>query len=194
MGFTRLGRLAPFLLLLACLEKEKPGQSLGTFRVVSSLAENTCGSSAVGAIDPLVYDIELRKGNGVVYWIRGRAPAVTAPMDRNGGFVLRSNLEQLFAKSTADEAACVAEQREVLRATLKSFNVTAPDGGVPAADAGADAGATIEVPTFSGENTIDFSPTATSNCARMLAAYGGPFAALPCRVRYTLQADVLPTE
>ena len=48
-----------------------------------------------------------------------------------------------------------------------------------------------------GINEIQYTPTSTSDCSPLPVVNGGPWAALPCTVRYTLFGDgvgPLPTE
>jgi hypothetical protein len=62
------------------------------------------------------------------------------------------------------------------------------DGGVDE-ESGADAGVEPTFLTLSGSQTTEIVPLTGSDCTPAVAALGGPFLSLPCRVEYVLSGE-----
>jgi hypothetical protein len=187
------------LAALACgagCEPTYPGTELGTYRVIETLTENTCGAG-LPALSTVELDVELRADGAVGYWRLPRKGVVAGSYaERDGAFEFR--VSQSVVAWPADVATgvlgCTVEQREVIRGTAVPTVVTdaaASDSGPgnagdAAVDAPADAGADDDRVLLVGEHTVDVVATRGSDCAALLASSGGSFDAVPCRVRYTL--------
>lgn len=176
----RVLALAP-LLVLSCTN-QLPGKTIGTYRVVMALAENTCGSQAAILQDGKRYSVEIREDSdrGRGYWrIADRSPVEgSLDEDRNFKFMFSS----LVASEGPDAGpdACRLVQDEVLSGSVRAFDDS--DGG--SADAGpAKSGG---LTTLVGEHVLRISSYLGSDCSRALMSAGGPFEALPCTIRYTL--------
>jgi hypothetical protein len=67
------------------------------------------------------------------------------------------------------------------------------DGGVDDAgvdeESGADAGVEPTLLTLTGSQTTEITPLTGSDCTPAVAALGGPFLSLPCRVEYVLSGE-----
>lgn len=162
-----------------------PGNTAGTYKVVGSLQENTCGAG-VGAMNPLDFFVELRvEDGGAAIWRRPQQAMVTGTY-ANGAFHFERDVSAPVydADPTLGTGACTLLEHDTIDATLHS---TLSDGGV-VADAAVFAPMDGGVPDYEllGSNVIEIAPSSDSDCSRSLVSAGGPFDALPCRVRYTL--------
>ena len=176
--------LALLALLTGACHQTFPGEALGSFDVVGHLEHNECGQSAVPAVDPMHFAVEIRDDRGQVVWRRAGQPIVNG-MEQEGALVFHSLRPlPLFGRDLdTGRAGCTLAQREVVRVRLAE--ATAEDAGVAdPSDAGGEAGLALE-----GENWMQLIPTEGSDCTPALAVVGGPFAALPCEVRYTLEGS-----
>ncbi len=69
------------------------------------------------------------------------------------------------------------------------------DGGVDAGvDGGVDAGIDPTLTLLSGTQSTEIIPLAGSDCTPAVAAVGGPFLSLPCRVEYVLTGNGIVSE
>ena len=186
-------RGAYLLILMGCLlgvplsgcPVDPEGDVVGTYSVSGSLVENSCGSTAFAAQDPIDFVVELRaEDHGPAYW---RRPTTGIVSGSHTGDEYRFRTEApvtLYGPDVeAGTAGCTLAQIETIQITAKAS--TLDDAGVPLDQGTADAGVAADG-TFRGTSTIELSPTADSNFLRAVALSGGPFLALPCRVRYDL--------
>lgn len=191
--------LFALLVCAGCQPALPPGELVGDFHVVGTLEENTCGSSGIDPIDPLIFDVEIRADRGDGIWRMDRQTVVRGGLDDEGRFTFTTRTQIDLPRPADPELGngCTLEQREVIRGVLEMDDGIA-DAGLEAGvgDAGAqdrdagdagDAGRPL-ARGFEAENTIELVPTPGSQCAYALAIYGGPFLILPCQVKYTLDA------
>jgi len=197
-------RLLPlFLGLLAGLggcESSWPGTSAGTFRVVGSLVENTCGAG-FPVLDTVDFSVEVRDDAPMGYWRLPRQPLVVGSYrDDDGAFEFRRFASVVAWPADIDVVGCTLEQREVIRGNVtisEEGDGGTADGGVDgstpadAGNPGSDAGVAA-APTLLGEHVIDIVVARDQDCAALLDADEGRFDALPCRARYTLRGESMP--
>lgn len=202
-GRPLVGAFLLTLALTGCNLGDVPGSPSGAFRVRGTLMENTCGSAALPAMEELRFEVELRDAIAQAYWHRrGRAPVEgIRGEDGTYEFGMRSQIRVVPADPAVGDPGCAFEQLESIRGTIRGASryldagsPDASDGSDGASDAGPDAGTSdggTMTPglVFEGENTITLSPASGSSCGRTTQAEGGPFLALPCRVRYDLDGD-----
>jgi len=85
---------------------------------------------------------------------------------------------------------CSVTQRDVFTFDVEPVEVGADagveDGGANDAGSDLDAGTEPNLLTLSGSQTTEIVPIAGSDCTPAVAALGGPFLSLPCRVEYVL--------
>lgn len=188
-------RGASLLILMGCLlglplggcpPVDPTGEVVGTYEVTGSLVENSCGSTAFNAVDPLSFVVELRsEDHGPAVWRRPSA-AIVNGSHTGDDYRFRTEVQvQLYGPDEVNQTAgCVLAQVETIRVTAKS-SVSDGDLGTSTGDAGVAANS-----AFRGTSVIELSPTAGSNCLRAVAISGGPFLALPCRVEYDLSGTL----
>lgn len=189
-------RGASLLILMGCLAGlplggcppvEPTGDVVGTYEVTGSLVENSCGSTAFNAVDPVSFVVELRsEDHGPAVWRRPNAAIVNGSHTGDDYRFRTETTVQLYGPDeVAQTPGCVLAQIETIRVTAKSSASgdagVSSDLGTSTGDAGVSANS-----AFRGTSVIELSPTAGSNCLRAVAISGGPFLTLPCRVEYDL--------
>jgi hypothetical protein len=203
-------------LVSACAMPEPPGELVGAYRIEGTLLENTCGSTAVPAADPLRFDVELRSDGDTGLWVRVPPPR-SGRLDDDGAF--RFELQSSFAtRSEPNEPAetltemqiealadpdgyqrldqpaaqrCRLLVTELIHGTVLHDGRN-DDGATPfrdEPDAPAD-DADDEVDLV-GENEISIRAAPGTDCSLVLEAQGGPFLALPCRIDYALEGQLI---
>ena len=182
MGVLRAaGLVLTFLILGGCPPTAEPGEPIGIFSVEGRLQENACGSSALPAQDPLRFQAELRATDRIAYWKMGRQYIAGSREGRSFALMTSRSVTLIPPDRAQAITGCAVRQDETIRAELRD---ALGDGGVAT---GPDAGdADFSYGSFGGTNTIEFVPVPGSDCRAALSANGGPWLALPCRVRYDL--------
>lgn len=201
--------LFPLLALaFGCLPTEVPGETAGTFEIVGALQENSCGSTALPANDPLLFAAEVRVDGSQAFWRRpDEASLPGTVIDGEYRFTFRQQLPVLAPDPTTGYVGCALIQEETIQAVIDD-SLMFDDAGAPLdqedaemRDAGADAdedagedgdaGEPMPVSaSFEGTDVVVLAPAPGSNCVPLLAVAGGPFLELPCSVEYTLRGSV----
>ncbi|MBW1755183.1 MAG: hypothetical protein JRJ80_03330 [Deltaproteobacteria bacterium] len=194
-------------LVLGCWgqTEEPPGEPVGTFKAVGFMVEQSCGA-AVPAPDPLDLDFELRsESNGRAYW-RKLGGAMFAGLEKDGEFTFQVSQSWMVLQPDRFRGyvGCSVTQRDVFTFVVETVEPsTEADGGVADGgvedggvadggvdeESGADAGIEPTVLTLSGSQTTEIVPLTGSDCTPAVAALGGPFLSLPCRVEYVLSGE-----
>ncbi len=173
-------------------DDELPGEVIGEFQAVGLMVEQSCGA-AIPARDPLDLSFELRlEENGRAYYRlpTGQAFAGTGS---NGEYAFQVSQSWMVVEPDQFRGyvGCSVTQRDIFTFILEEPVVdSAADAGVDAEQA--DGGATAIDPTLvklTGSQSTDITPLAGSDCSPAVAALGGPFLALPCRVEYVLTGN-----
>jgi hypothetical protein len=199
------------LLVLGCWGQadEPPGEPVGTFNVVGFMVEQSCGA-AIPAPDPLDLHFELRsESNGRAYWQKlGGAMFAGVEKDDQYTFQVSQSWMVVQPDRFRGYVGCSVTQRDVFTFLVETVEVDL-EGDTGVADAGvddagvtdagvdegvdegtgADAGVEPALLTLTGSQTTEIVPLAGSDCTPAVAALGGPFLALPCRIEYVLTGD-----
>ncbi|MBW2402571.1 MAG: hypothetical protein JRF42_01900, partial [Deltaproteobacteria bacterium] len=185
--------------------EEPPGQPIGTFNAVGFMVEQSCGA-AIPAPDPLDLDFELRSEfNGRAYW-RRLGGSMFAGVEKDGEY--RFQVSQSWMVIEPDRfrgfVGCSVTQRDIFTFLVETVEVDietdggVADGGVEdggVADGGVeDAGPAPILLTLTGSQTTEITPLTGSDCTPAVAALGGPFLSLPCRVEYVLSGEGIGVE
>jgi hypothetical protein len=208
LGSRRLS-IAGGLALLAAVGCQPPGSKsagelVGVYAIDGALIENTCGQMALPAVDPLRFEVEIRQNDQVGYWQVEKQPQQAGEIEDDGAFRFtgeqtslvssmrsaRNDLEPGEFVSLAPDfdlktTTCAMKVRETIEGSLARRFVTV-DGGEPQVDEGAKSAKH----DLTGDNTIEVSATPESDCSASLAAFGGPFANLPCLAHYKLSGEL----
>ncbi|MBW2191172.1 MAG: hypothetical protein JRG93_16610 [Deltaproteobacteria bacterium] len=195
------------LLVLGCWGQgeEPPGQPIGTFNAVGFMVEQSCGA-AIPAPDPLDLDFELRSEfNGRAYW-RRLGGSMFAGVERDGEYTFQVSQSWMVIEPDRFRGfvGCSVTQRDIFTFLVETVEVDietdggVADGGVEdggVADGGVeDAGPAPILLTLTGSQTTEITPLTGSDCTPAVAALGGPFLSLPCRVEYVLSGEGIGVE
>lgn len=200
--------LVPLLSLLAVSTVgcgELPGERVGTYKITMTLAENTCGATALHLLDGHRYSAELRQDARHGYWRVPSQPPLEGKYDPPG---FRFESSGLVATEGPDAGprGCALRQHDVLIGELSKLPETdagmdagddtedADDETLDAGDEDSDSGpekdkekdAGADEPALRGEHTFTITPVAGTDC-RVALTPSGQFEKLPCTVRYTLE-------
>jgi hypothetical protein len=185
------------LLVLGCWgqSEEPPGEPIGTFKAVGFMVEQSCGA-AVPAPDPLELDFELRsESNGRAYW-RRLGGAMFAGIEKDGEYTFQVSQSWMVVEPDRFRGfvGCSVTQRDIFTFVVDTLDVEidsdagVEDGGVDE-QSEADAGVEPVLLTLTGSQITEIVPLTGSDCTPAVAALGGPFLALPCRVEYVLSGE-----
>jgi len=185
--------LAVALLATACLNQgeEPPGEPVGEFEATGLMVEQSCGS-AIPAPDPLdlAFDLRLESG-GRAYW-RRQGGSMFAGVLKDGEYIF--TVSQSWMVIEADRfrgyVGCSVTQRD----TFSFFVEEIETSGDEEDESGADAGVEPALLALSGSQTTEIIPLSGADCTPAVAAAGGPFLSLPCRVEYVLTGSGIAVE
>ncbi len=177
-----------------------PGESLGTFDLAMTLEENTCGESAVYTTDGAHLAVELRREDEACYWRIPGQPVMEGTLeDGKCHFTVTTVVASDAPDPVASDPGLVVPDptkpvvdmsTKPVCQLLQTAEIVTTIALSPAADAGAesdagDAGTGSPGLTLDATYDLGIVPSSAKDCAAALVPTG-PFAALPCRVRYTL--------
>ena len=193
------------LMALSCAcwgeDEEPPGELIGSFQALGLMVEQSCGA-AVPAPDPLDLKFDLRsESNGRAYWRLWGGP-MFAGIEKDDTYTFQTSQSWMVIEPDRFRGyvGCSVTQRDVF-----TFEVEAPeieaglDGGVEE-DAGVDGDAGVDVAIdpalvlLTGSQTTEIVPLSGADCTPAVAALGGPFLSLPCRVEYVLNGSGIAPE
>ena len=209
MPLSRILRLAVLgapcgALAVGCAMPKPPGDLVGSYHVEGALTVNECGEEALPAIDPLSFDVQIRRDDRSGYWLPGMPPAWPGKLGEDGAFSFE--LRQTYAvpsttgsgtanddvyldsdpEAVADPARF--ERREASNRAACQLTITETIEGsvLREASPGVHRPPGDGDPDLVGENVIAIAATAGDDCSRVMRTSGGPFEQLPCRARYDL--------
>jgi hypothetical protein len=199
---------------------ELPGELVGAYRINGALTENSCGSAALPAADPLSFSVEIRKQGQSGLWLAAAPPAHPGSLSDDGAFsfqrqstydvggrarqpvelLTEMDIDRLADPEAAQQlgenatAPCRLTITERIDGTVLRESQGRADAGDRAHDTSASAGR--EEPRDSevdlvADNEIGVVVVAGSDCRASLKANGGPFEQLPCAVRYELEGELI---
>ncbi len=193
-----LSSLLLALVTLGCEPPTQPGASVGTFQISGSLDANGCGA-AVPALDPIAFGVEIRDQSGRALWLMDDQPVQEGIRMPDGTMRFRSGTTVPVLAPGPDYRGCSLQQVELVEVQVTSADADAGVADASIADAG-DAGSAAAL-EIRGVNEIQFTPTIDSDCSPLPVQNGGPWAALPCTISYSLfgtgtgpSADTTTTE
>jgi hypothetical protein len=195
------------------MPQEPAGDLVGAYRIRGDLLENSCGSAAVPAADPLNFNVQIRTENGAGLWLAAAPPPQPGSLSNDGDFrferqavyevgerkpvelLVEMDIERLSdpeaAQQLGDDSGrpcqlIVAERvaGTLLRDSLENADDEADDEADE--ERAASSGADLI-----GENEIEMRVAAGSDCSPSLEQNGGPFERLPCTVRYDLEGELI---
>ncbi len=180
--------LSLVVLLSGCPVPESPGELVGTYSFLGTLAEHTCGTFAIPDETPLRLVAEIRaEPDGLAYWqVPGGSRVVGTRLNGRFRFRTSQELTWLDPEPSIGFQGCSVIREDII---VLDEDTDGDDKAEASSDAGVESDADAGVSSASaltGLNTVAFSPMPGFNCAPALIDQGGVFNALPCRVEYEL--------
>jgi hypothetical protein len=160
------------------------------FEASGLMIEQSCGS-AIPAPDPLDIDFELRNENGGrAYWQTPGGPIFAGVQnDDEYSFTVSQSWMVIEPDRFRGFVGCSVTQRDTFRFIVDEVEVDA-EGTV---DTGDNAAPTPALYQLSGSQVTEIVPLSGADCTPAVAALGGPFLSLPCRVEYVLTGSGVST-
>ncbi len=195
--------LTLLVLISACWgqEEEPPGELVGSFQAVGLMVEQSCGA-AVPAADSLTLSFSLRsESNGRAYWEQSGG-SMFAGIENDSSYTFQTSKSWMVVEADPFRGyiGCSVTQRDVFTIDVETPEITIDedagvegDGGV-GDGAGADAEIDPTLVSITGSQTTEIVPLTGSDCTPAVAALGGPFLSLPCRVEYVLNGNGIAPE
>lgn len=161
MRHTTVPLLAGVLCVAAC--GELPGKEVGTYAVLATMDETTCGPN-VGS-EQRQFEVQIRRDGAVGWWIGPAEVPIQGRIDEDGNFQFRTN-EQVLVRE-GDESIglqpCVMEQMDLAEGT-----------------------ATLDL---AGSEHLWVGVTAGADCRDQVGLMPGQFIELPCEMTFTLSGE-----
>lgn len=178
---------ASALVLASCNKTQNDSGKIGTFDVVATQADNTCGpqwsSNQQGR-----YAVDLLVQTDLFTWRPIGGDEGTGVYDpATGAFRVQTQSSQVVRESDARTGVvgCTINRVELVQGTI---DLGRGDAGV-APDAVQDVGVSPEVVhmNFDATHTVYFAASAGSDCARLVGVEAGQLLAIPCSYSSRLQ-------
>jgi hypothetical protein len=169
---------AILLLCASCVghgqDAHEPGDRLGTFHATGTLTSDTCQAAVLGVTNTWAFDVKLSREANTIYWLNGEE-AIPGTIAADGtSFDFESDVEVTLQAAQGAQPGCTMIRADTANGVLSSSST--------------------DVSSFSVDMSFGYAVEAGSQCAGWVGVQGG-FAALPCRVSYSLTAQrtALPT-
>jgi hypothetical protein len=184
--------LGGILLTAACWSQgeEPPGEPVGAFEATGLMVEQSCGA-AIPAADPLDLSFDLRaEAGGRAYWRRPGGPMFAGVYkDSEYTFTVSQSWTVIEPDRFRGFVGCSVTQRDTFTFVVEEVDTTEGDDEV-----GVDGGVEPALLGLSGSQTTEITPLSGADCTPAVAAAGGPFLSLPCRVEYVLTGSGIAVE
>ena len=186
--------LGSLVLAAACWDQgeEPPGEPVGSFEATGLMVEQSCGA-AIPAPDPLDLTFDLRaEAGGRAYW-RRHGGQMFAGVHKDGEYTFTVSQSWMVVEPDRFRGyvGCSVTQRDTFTFVVDEVETRAEE---EEAMLGADAGVEPALLTLSGSQTTEIAPLSGADCTPAVAALGGPFLSLPCRVEYVLTGSGISVE
>ncbi len=140
-----------------------PGTAVGTFAVHGTRVEDTCGDA------PVTWDfsVKLSRESTTLYWIQGGTPVASHKLSSGGYEFTSTAVHDLRPANKALElAACSVTRDDQSSVTLA-----------------------VDETTFTGTLEYAYVPVTGADCRDQTVEFGGTYGALPCKQRFSLDAQ-----
>jgi hypothetical protein len=164
---SRAGALAA-LIAAACSGPPGAGRSLGddlgTFGVVATETENTCGPGALGSSERFDFEVDLSRAHSELFW----NGAVGGRIDSSLAFELRAAVRVELRPATPSDPGCVIDRTDEIAGVLEEQ-------------------ASQGVTGFAAVMSYAFASESAEGCTEGVPQESG-LPVLPCRLDYMLAA------
>lgn len=150
-------------------DAHEPGDRLGTYHATGKLVSDTCQAAVLGVSSDWQFDVKLSRDDSTLYWLNGQEaiPGAIAHDDVSFGF--ESGVEVTLQAPRGARAGCVIDRLDSASGKLSSSSTT-------------------DVRRFTADMNFTYAVQSGSECGGFVGVEGG-FAALPCKVSYSLRAE-----
>lgn len=183
--------LGALIVTSACWDQgeEPPGEPVGQFEASGLMVEQSCGA-AIPAPDPLDLRFDLRsESGGRAYW-RQSGGALYAGVHKDGEYTFTVSQSWMVVEPDRFRGyvGCSVTQRDVFTFNVEEVETKDEETFGP------DAGVEPALLTLTGSQFTEIEPLSGADCTPAVAALGGPFLTLPCRVEYVLTGSGIAYE
>lgn len=172
--------------------EEQPGDPVGTFEASGLMIEQSCGS-AVPAPDPIDLRFDLRsEEGGRAYWRQQGGP-IFAGVQHDGEYTFTVSQSWMVIEPDRFRGyvGCSVTQRDIFTFVVEEIEGEENDEMI---EVDGDAGVEPVLLTLTGSQSTEIDPLSGADCTPAVAALGGPFLSLPCRVEYVLNGSGISGE
>ncbi len=157
-------------------ERKEPGENLGMFDVVATMAESSCGTGALNAPAIWEFQVKLVREGTVLYWLNG-AEYIPGEFASDGvTFSFATSTQVRMSEPTAQSLGCVITRIDAAQGILTEAD---PTGETQS--------------SFTGTLSYGYIAGQDGDCSAVVGVEGG-FSALPCDIAYDLSANVAKLE
>lgn len=146
-------------------EPRSPGDWLGSYAVVGTLEESSCGEGALGSPDIWKFDVQLSSADFELFWMNGREAISGQLASDRRTFSFSTAISVALSEARPGLAGCTVRRADRAKGLLSH---SGPD-----------------VPAFEADLTFAYAAESTSECGDYVGVPGG-FAMLPCEMNYHL--------
>ncbi len=181
--------------------EEPPGEPVGSFEATGLMVEQSCGT-AIPAPDPLDLQFDLRaEEGGRAYWRQLGGP-IYAGVYRDDEYTFTVSQSWMVVEPDRFKGylGCSVTQRDVFTFLVDPISAGEAATSADETDAGVgdevdgDAGVDPASMGLTGTQFTEIVPLTGSDCTPAVAALGGPFLSLPCRIEYVLTGSGVSIE
>jgi hypothetical protein len=140
------------------------------FHVQATETSNSCGQGALGSTPKWEFDVRLSRGESQLFWDTGGEVVPGVIASDGVTFSLQTGV--------------VVDMRTPADGALPPCTISRTDTASGVLD-----GAGTDASSFTGELSYEYTPTAGSSCTDLVISEMPVFAALPCKMAYTLTAQ-----
>jgi hypothetical protein len=150
-------------------DAHEPGDRLGTYHATGKLLNDSCQAAVLGVSSDWQFDVKLSRQSHTLYWINGEE-AIPGTIASDGvSFGFQSGVEVTLQPARGPaRPGCVIQRTDSANGELSSSSTT-------------------DVRSFEVDMSFSYAVKSGSECAGFVGVEGG-FAALPCKVSYSLDA------
>jgi len=150
-------------------DAHEPGDRLGTYHATGKLVSDSCQAAVLGVTSDWQFDVKLSRQSHTLYWLNGAEAIPGTIASDNVSFGFESGVQVTLQAARGAVPGCVIERSDNASGKLSSSSTT-------------------DVRRFNVDMSFTYAVQPGSSCAGFVGVEDG-FAALPCKVSYSLTAE-----
>ena len=148
-------------------DAHEPGDRLGTYHASGKLVSDSCQAAVLGVTSDWAFDVKLSRESSTLFWLNGQE-AIPGTIAKDGkAFGFQSGVEVTLQAAQGVNPGCVILRADSASGTLSSSST--------------------DVKSFDVDMSFSYAVKSGTQCAGYVGVQDG-FAALPCKVSYSLSA------